>query len=202
MSSVLSNANDIYLFEIYQPLVGYAEFSRVRKRNNNVPAKDVVDEITKGNYKSWSDVTDNHKLYALDLKLKSDTKALLFFVIYNRNSGNKTIFGERAVQEVDISRNVKKPIFRNPVSYTINSGIISVCSFEIDIPDVLKSIGTGGAGHDISRLPIMFDFVDTDGISPVFKKPHGASFGKEGDGSILDHGGIHPPSAVSMIIVE
>ncbi len=178
----------IFLFTIEQPKSGFAKFASVLKREDAGTRRAALEEIKSGRAsKGWTDKTCEHDAGDLNMKFACDMEALIFVQISPDKP--KTVFGPKKVADVDIERK-GATIVANSQLHPIGSEPARLCSFEIKLGDVLSDMGSGR--QNVGRLPIMFDYVDTDtGLSPVLKGSH--------DHPIISHGGIHPPTATTMI---
>lgn len=204
----MSNAEDmhenIFLFEIVQPEVGFAKFGNVHKRRRPATRRAAADEIKRGAVSElWQDVKSTHDGQNLDMRFARNTQGLVFVQLPTKNSN--TVFGHDAVRDLAVKRKGSKKIVRQCNFYSEDSKPPRLCSFEINIGDVVFDIGTDAEA--ITRLPIMFDFVDfPEEVSPVFKahdhKLRGPDHkANKARGSRDGHGGIHPPSGSSLILV-
>ena len=198
MSAVYTN---IYLCEISQPHSGFAKFGTIYKRKTSGTRKEALSEVLTARSK-WTKVTRAHTAGGLDMKFKvTDGPSLVFVTIPSTGEGSATVFGKRVVVDADISGPKDHEVVGSVMSHTDANGRATICSFTIDLAKTVARFNNISGGHDFTRFPIVFDFVDmVDGVSPVFKSPHEhALFDKT---KALGHGGIHPPSVASMIIVE
>jgi hypothetical protein len=136
----------------------------------------------------------------LDMKFSRNTKALVIIRIpFESNGVVETTFGEKMAVDLDVKRKPNMICIKNCDRHDFGTGEHKVCSFEIDMPRLLQEQEGASLHHPISRFPIMFDFIDSDGVSPVFKGTHNrAALATNGVG----HGGIHPRGGSSMIVIE
>lgn len=192
---------NIYLCEISQPHSGFAKFGTIYKRKASGTRAEALSEISKP-LSNWTKVTRAHRAGGLDLKFKvTEGPSLVFVVIPSAGEGSRTVFGKRVVVDADISGPKDHEVVGNVMSHKDAYGRDTICSFTIDLAETVKRFNAISGGHDFTRFPIVFDFVDMiDGVSPVFKSPHDHALFDEA--KALGHGGIHPPSVASMIIVE
>ncbi len=192
---------DVYLFEIENGAGGFAEFAHVYLRDPPTTCGQALKEITGSQLpKDWRPVTGTQAVKDLDMRLPASSKALVFVRLPDQGELTETEFGENVVMDLQVEGAKPNNIIRNPSRYASPDGKQRLCSFELDIPDTLAKIPRSNAGHKVTRLPIMFDFIDkSDGMSPVFKDGHKHNAG--GSGSFIGHGGIHPSSGSSLIIL-
>lgn len=178
---------NIFLFTIEQPKGKYAKFASVHKRIDSGTLRDALDEVESGPpSKGWMDKTSEHDGGDLNMKFARDMEALIFVQLPTLDSS--TVFGQKKVADVDIERKGAK-IVANSRLHTIGSEPPRLCSFEIKLRQVLSQMGSR---EQVGRLPIMFDYLDTDtDLSPVLNGSH--------DDANISHGGIHPPTATTMI---
>lgn len=179
---------NIFLFTIQQEDEGFAYFESVLKRVGAATCPTAFKEIKDGKpTKGWTDKTSEHDAGDLNMKFARNMEALIFVQLPTHKP--KTIFGQKKVTDVDIERK-GSTIVANSRLHPIGTKPVQLCSFEIKLDDVLSGMGPGR--KNVRRLPIMFDYVDTDSdLSPVLKGSH--------DHPIISHGGIHPPTATTMI---
>ncbi|MAO04724.1 MAG: hypothetical protein CL804_09460 [Citromicrobium sp.] len=179
---------NIFLFTIKQEDEGFAFFESVLKRVGAATCPTAFEEIKDGKpTKGWEVKTSEHDAGDLNMKFARDMEALIFVQLPTDKP--KTVFGRKKVADVDIERKGSM-IVANSQLHPIGTKPVQLCSFEIRLSDVLSSMGSGR--KNVRRLPIMFDYVDTDtDLSPVLKGSH--------HDPIISHGGIHPPTATTMI---
>ncbi|WP_370190984.1 hypothetical protein [Qipengyuania sp.] len=201
MSEAGNHHDDIFLFEIAQPEVGFASFGKIQKRNSPATRKDALAEIMAGvDPNDWQDVSKKHTPGGLDMCFAPSTKALIFVQTPGLFDGVGTCFGDDGVVDLDIRGKGTQRFVHACKTYPEGSEMRPLCAFEIDIHAAISDIGNAANNHAITRLPIKFDFVDhPDRISPVFKSPHGK---QDHAPSHIGHGGIHPPSGSSLIVVS
>ncbi|MBX7500643.1 hypothetical protein K3181_04230 [Qipengyuania sp. YG27] len=213
MSKAEKTYDNIYLFQVEQPADGFAVFGYVYKfRGDPMSRSAAAAEIEKGpNTQEWEDVTKMHARENFNMLFAPNTEGLVFVRLPITNP--VTVFGDKKVVDLNVKRNGSKKIVRACKLHPNNGVAGLICSFEINIPDAVADIGGANNHHAIARLPIMFDFVDTDGVSPVFKDPrHKRKEAvrkqerrhRERANHLTDdknHGGIHPPSGSSLILV-
>lgn len=198
---------DIFLFVIEQPDKGYAEFRSVYKhvgRSTCVDAIAHIDEVADS--QRWGDVTQRHKSSGLDMRFASGTEALVLVKLPDAlEHVAATVFADDAVKMAPVR---KKPVdlvyVHNPHAHSDVHGNQTIASFRIDLRAAAGELNSRMAGHRTSRLPIMFNFVDSDGMSPVFKAPHAKVDHSHDNDHLRDknHGGIHPPGASSIIEID
>ena len=201
MEATAEKYSNIYLCEISQPHSGFAKFGTIYKRKASGTRKEALSEIQSA-LSNWTKVTRAHTAGGLDMKFKvTQGPSLVFVAIPSAGEGSATVFGKRVVVDADISGPKNHEVVGSVMSHQDAYGRATICSFTIDLAKTVARFNEISGGHDFTRFPIVFDFVDmVDGVSPVFKSPHEhALFDKT---KALGHGGIHPPSVASMIIVE
>jgi hypothetical protein len=204
---------NIYLCEIAQPHTGFAEFGAIYKRKSGGTQNEALDDILKNrpdwtNQTDWKNVTSAHGAGGLDLKFNSSEGTGLVFVTIPIGSvtGSKTLFGVKGVVDLDVRGPRGHKVVSNVTSHHDENRLYSICSFEIDLAATRGRFNQRPGQQSALRFPIMFDFVDTiDGVSPAFKPPHEHAFlikTMVNDVEMLTHGGIHPPSASSVISID
>ena len=178
----------IFLFTIEHTKGKFAKFASVLKRDDAGTRDAALEDIKRGRTsEKWTDKTSEHAAEGLDMKFARNTHALIFVQISTKNP--KTVFGPKKVADADIERKGAKIVAASEL-HPFGKDPARLCSFQIRLGEVLS--GMGSDGTNVGRLPIMFDYVDTDtDLSPVLKGPH--------EHPIVSHGGIHPPTATTMI---
>ncbi len=191
---------DVYLFEIGEDSEGFAKFVHVYHRHPSTTHEQALAEIQGLELlPDWKDETLSHASDALDMRFQGTTKAIIFVRLPEKNGVAVTEFGKKVLIDLDIAPRIPNNIVRKCRSFASHDGKHRLCSFELDVPAAVGAMRRPASGHQISRLPIMFDFVDSDdGISPVFKKPHHHSSAAP----VFGHGGIHPRGGSSLIVIE
>ena len=207
------NSNkEIYLFIVGEDGEGFAEFSYAYRRKTWTSLADAIADVKQSSDPAQPPTSDwqskkNHSARGLDLNFPDNTQALVFVLLPGAGShSNVTAFGKRVVKDLNVPNNNPGNIVRQERRHQlVDNGPYLLCSFELDIGNSLETIGRSTTGHRISRRPIMFDFVDSDdNRSPVFKEPHKHFDGPDvhHEKERFGHGGIHPPSASSFILVD
>ena len=166
---------------------GYACFFSVYELED-VTRTVARNEITGGNPSAqWKDVTSKIPNRGFTMHVREKTQVLIFVQLPTRKN-SPTVFGSKKAVDVDVKSKLTNPVVQNCKTYPDDDGRHLLCCFEIDTDKAAAKVGLPKG--EVERLPIMFDFVDTgDDVSPVFRGGH-AHFG---------HGGIHPPTATTMI---
>lgn len=209
MSNVNSNYDKIFLFDIHTGNDGFAEFVEVHQREPIIPLNEAVGEIERVSPPDYQlpekwrkEEIDSYAAGGLDMRFDECTKALVFVRLPYKEEDLTTEFGENVVVDLHLPHDIPGNIVRECRRLALTEGGLHLlCSFELDLGDSLNVMRRPTTGHPISRLPIMFDFVDRDDhVSPVYKDPHHHK--AAGEDPVIGHGGIHPPSAASMIVVN
>lgn len=214
MKTADNHYKKIYLFVVGEDINGFAEMSYAYQRNTSVSLPDAIAEIKESSALDQPPTSDwqpkpDHSASGLNMTFPDATTALVFVRLPHPSGPNVTEFGARAVKDLDVASANPGNIVRRAQRHKMEKNReYLLCSFQLDIEDSLNTIGRSTGGHRISQLPIMFDFVDTkDRKSPVFKDPHKHFDGSDAqyEAEVTDgmgHGGIHPPSASSFILVD
>ncbi|HSF13390.1 MAG TPA: hypothetical protein VLA50_10515, partial [Erythrobacter sp.] len=152
---------DIYLFEIVQPAIGYARFGSVYKRMNSASRKVALGEVVSNVASTtWTNVTAKHTPGGLDMRFEPDTRALIFIATPGLFGGEGTVFGGKTAVDLDVVGKGTKKIIAACLRHKDGSGAESVCSFVFDAKPVTDEVSSRPTRHRVTRLPIMFDFVD------------------------------------------
>ncbi len=211
MSEIEADHANIFLFILGNGTGGYAEVTSAFRRKAPASRQQAWGEIESNWVREplWGEVPPKLRPGGIDIALDANQASLVFVAIDNAHHHSKaadggaeiglmhetvTYFGKNVVRELDICGKPQSPVIKDAKCHKRPGDTHdSVCSFEFDGVSVMSELGAAGAGTTV-RFPIVFDFVDSDdGRSPVFKKPNGLH--------IMNHGGIHPPTGSSLIIV-
>ena len=202
----------IYYYSISEDTHELASWSGVWTTSGSIEAMERL--LAKGdppNTTGWTEITPVPP--GLDFVLKGYDQALIIVNIANSNNKNQTYFEKgKPVQPVEIAGlrqmgrfDAPPRVIRASATYPKSSKQPLLASFRVNpkqtIDEVQGHHPKVGLDHKLGRLPFVFNFVDSaDGVSPVLKEPH--SHLKHGsDWDAKSHGGIHPPSASSMIMI-
>lgn len=211
--------NDIFLFVLGNGDDGYAKIVAVFKRQQAGEWRQAWGEIEQGKIEeSWDVAPPTHCAGGIDMALDATQPCLVFVAIsgdhsHAESAGSEgtvglyhdatTYFGEDVVTEQVVRGKPTASIIKDVKRHKLpGSGYHTVCSFEVDVADVLAELGPSPEARTMTRFPIVFDFVDSDdGLSPVFKKPRGEPkpVSTASVLTMLGHGGIHPQSGSSII---
>lgn len=212
MSEKATVYDDIYLFVIANGKDEYAEFKEVYKRA--APAKHgtaLVEIQDKSASADWNDVTGSCAAGGLDMRFSSARDCLVFVLIANQDPlleknflhTSYTYFGPDIVTDLAVRGMPSAKIISDCEPHGPDAKHPELCSFELRVKPAQDEMQRRPGADLISRFPIVFDFVDTsDGISPVYKRPHrklaelAANIAPQ---SPKGHGGIHPRGGSSMI---
>jgi hypothetical protein len=198
---------------------GYAEVVEGFKRKQPGDRMQAWDEIKNGKVaKLWDVVPASQRAAGIDMAFAATESCLAFVAISGDHSHEAekdgedsvgllhnatTYFGDHIVRALDIRGSLTTSIIKHAERYKLpGSGYHTVCSFEVDIANVLAELRASSNVGKISRFPIVFDFVDSDDDrSPVFKKPRGNPKPASTTSLLarLGHGGIHPRGGSSII---
>jgi hypothetical protein len=222
MAKIQPIHKNIFLFVLGNGADGYAEVVEGFKRKEPGDRTQAWDEIKNGEVaKMWDVVPASQRAAGIDMAFAATEPCLVFVAISGDHSHETevhaedtvglfhnatTYFGTDIVKELAIRGKLTASIIKDAKRHKLpGSGYHTVCSFEVDCVTVMRVIlATSGAGN-MTRFPIVFDFVDSDdGRSPVFKKPRPNYRPASAAGILarLGHGGIHPRGGSSLIILE
>lgn len=218
MTETANIHDSIYLFFVGNEPSSYARIVRSYRRKTPATRDQAWEDIESSKAEvSWEELPSAKDVSGIDIVLPAGKASLVFVVLLEEyrevQAGSEdqadilhiatTYFGDEMVRQLEIRGNPKTPLIKQAESHQLpKSDYATVCSFEVDSPAVMGELGPNSP---ISRFPIVFDFIDSDdGISPVFKKPHGHkhSSADEAISPFFGHGGIHPPSGASMIVLQ
>lgn len=205
MSNVNGNYDKIFLFDIDDGKEGFAEFVEVHQREPIISLNDAIDEIRCASSQDhklpeqWrKEEIDCYAAGGLDMRFDEGMKAQVLVRLPYKENILVTEFGDNVALDLKLPHDIPGNIVRGCKRYALEEGGLHLlCSFELNLGDSLNVMRRTATDHPISRLPIMFDFIDSDDVSPVYKDPH-----HHAAAPVAGHGGIHPPSAASMIVVN
>lgn len=221
MAKVEPTHKSIFLYVLGDGAEEYADVVAVFKRKRPGNRKQAWDEIKNGEVETlWDVVPASKRASGIDMAFAASESCLVFVAISAGHSheaeaeGEDTVglyhnattyFGDKIVRALDIRGKLTASIIKDAKRHKLSrSGYHTVCSFVVDCDTVMDEIrATSGAGN-MTRFPIVFDFVDSDdGRSPVFKKPHSNNRPAPAASILarLGHGGIHPRGGSSLIII-
>lgn len=117
---------------------------------------------------------------------------------------SQTYFGKEVVSDLVVPNGPKVKTVSNCKLHGLDNKPPQLCSFELGIQTALNALQSQSGDDPITRFPVMFNFVDSgDNRSPVYKKPHKQNkIDPRQPAIILGHGGIHPPNASSIIMLD
>ena len=181
----------VYFFKIDDDnKTGYSYFCSVHERERATRSSALDDIVNERVETQWTDVTSNHTRGGFSMFISRKTQALIFIQLPTRKL-NTIVFGSRGTADLDVKSKLTNPFIQGCKTYPYDSdgsGRHLLCGFEINTAGASAKVGL--PEEKVERLPIMFDFVDTNtGVSPVFLGKH----------AHVTHGGIHPPTATTMI---
>lgn len=222
MSKIEPTHDNIFLFVLRDDADGYAKVFKSFKRKQPGERAQAWAEIESGKVEQlWDIAPPSQHAVGIDMTFSATQSCLVFMAISGSHSHEAeadgegavgpyhnatTYFGKRIVRALDISGTPTASIIKDAKRHKLpGSGYYTVCSFAVDSVAVMREVGSTSGASTITRFPIVFDFVDSDdGRSPVFKKPDRAASPASAEGFLdsLGHGGIHPPSGSSLIILE
>jgi hypothetical protein len=207
--------NDIYMFVIANGKNEYAEFKKVYKRPSPANRAKALTEILDGSADArWTDVKGSCAGGGIDMRFSSAHDCLVFVWIANQEPLSEenllhksyTYFGADIITDLAVRGMPVTKIISHCMPHGPDANYPELCSFELRMKPAQDEMQRRPHADLISRFPVMFDFVDTgDGISPVYKRPHPKFVGPAANiapQSPKGHGGIHPRSGSSMIVIE